>query len=37
MASGEISTDKAKAEAALIDKVAAGYSRTRPLDELFMM
>ena len=37
MASGEISTDKAKAEAALIDKVAAGYNRTRPLSDLFGM
>ena len=36
-ASGEITVDKAKAEAALIDKVVAGYNRTRPLDDLFMM
>lgn len=36
-ASGEISIDKAKTEAALIDKVVSGYSRTRPLDDLFNM
>ena len=37
VASGEITVDKAKAEAALIDKVVAGYTRTRPLDDLFSM
>lgn len=37
VASGELSIDKAKTEAALIDKVVAGYNRTRPLDDLFMM
>lgn len=37
VASGELSIDKAKTEAALIDKVVAGYNRTRPLEELFMM
>ena len=36
-ASGEISIDKAKAEAALIDKVTAGYHRAKPLDDMFMM
>lgn len=36
-ASGEISIDKAKTEAALIDKVVTGYTRTRPLDDLFNM
>lgn len=36
-ASGEISTDRAKTEAALIDKVVSGYTRTRPLDDLFNM
>lgn len=36
-ASGDLSIDKAKAEAALIDKVVAGYNRTRPLDDLFGM
>ena len=37
VASGETPIDKAKAEAALIDKVVGGYNRTRPLEELFMM
>ncbi len=36
-ASGEISTEKAKTEAALIDKVVGGYNRTRPLDDLLNM
>ena len=36
-ASGEISIDRAKAEAALIDKVVLGYSRTQPLSDLFNM
>lgn len=36
-ASGEISTEQAKTEAALIDKVVSGYSRMRPLDDLFNM
>lgn len=36
-ASGEITTDKAKTEAALIEKIVTGYSRARPLDELFSM
>lgn len=36
-ASGEISTEKAKTEAALIDKVVSGYTRTRPLDDLLNM
>lgn len=36
-ASGEISIEKAKTEAALIDKVVGGYNRTRPLDDLFNM
>ena len=37
VASGETPIDKAKAEAALIDKVVGGYNRTRPLEDLFMM
>ena len=37
VASGEITVDKAKTEAALIEKVVAGYNRTRPLDDLFSM
>ena len=36
-ASGEISLDRAKTEAALIDKVVGGYNRTRPLSDLFDM
>ena len=36
-ASGEISIDRAKTEAALIDKVVSGYTRTQPLSELFNM
>ena len=36
-ASGETSINKAKTEAALIDKIVGGYSRTRPLDDLFNM
>ena len=36
-ASGETPIDKAKAEAALIDKVVEGYNRTRPLSELLMI
>jgi len=32
--SGEITTDKAKTEAALIDKVVGGYNRMRPLEDL---
>lgn len=37
VASGETPIDKAKTEAALIDKVVGGYNRTRPLDDLFTM
>ena len=33
--SGEITTDKAKTEVALIDKISAGYCRAHPVDELF--
>ena len=36
-ASGEISIDRAKTEAALIDKVVSGYTRPQPLSELFNM
>ena len=36
-ASGEISIDRAKTEAALIDKVVSGYTRTQPLSDLFNM
>lgn len=35
--SGEISLDRAKTEASLIDKVVSGYTRTRPLADLFNM
>ena len=36
-AAGETSIDKAKAEAALIDKIITGYTRSQPLEELFRM
>ena len=36
-ASGEISTERAKTEAALIDKVVGGYDRLQPFDDLFRM